>query len=122
MFKIYFSFLDNKIIPANTHLNMPLFIVLRDPEYFEDPDTFKPERFEAENAQSIYPFAYVPFSAGPRNCIGQKYAMLEMKSTISKILRHYELLPLGPDVIPSLSLIMRSKSGTNLGLKPRVYS
>lgn len=97
-------------------------MVLRDPDYFKDPNDFKPERFYGDNAENIFPFAYTPFSAGPRNCIGQKYAMLEMKSVISKILRHYELLPVGPDVVPTLSLILRSKTGMQMGLKPRVYA
>lgn len=113
--------LDGTIIPGDCHLNVPLFVVLRDPDYFQNPNDFKPERFSLENPENIYPFAYTPFSAGPRNCIGQKYAMLEMKSVISKVLRHYELLPIGPEVIPELSLILRSKTGTQMGLKPRKY-
>lgn len=100
---------------------MPLFVVLRDADYFHNPNDFLPERFMGNNDEHIFPFAYVPFSAGPRNCIGQKYAMLEMKSTISKVLRHYELLPLGAEIVPSLSLIMRSTTGVNMGLKPRTY-
>ena len=64
---------------------------------------------------------YVPFSAGPRNCIGQKFAMYEMKSTISKLIRHYELLPLGDEIIKSFTVIMRGAKGVNLGLRKRVY-
>ncbi|KAM7350274.1 uncharacterized protein ACRADG_008889 [Cochliomyia hominivorax] len=114
--------LNGFTIPGDCHLNVPLFVVLRDPDYFQDPNEFKPERFDTENPENIFPFAYTPFSAGPRNCIGQKYAMLEMKSVISKILRHFELLPIGPDVIPQLSLILRSKTGVQMGLKSRVYA
>uniref|UniRef100_A0A1B0AJY5 Cytochrome P450 n=1 Tax=Glossina pallidipes TaxID=7398 RepID=A0A1B0AJY5_GLOPL len=110
-----------KRIPANTNFTLGLFLILRDPNYFEDPDAFKPERFMAENIHKIYPYAYIPFSAGPRNCIGQKFAILEMKSTISKMLRHFELLPLGPEVRPLLNLVLRSVNGCHIGLTPRKY-
>lgn len=95
---------------------------MRDPDYFIDPDVFKPERFSADSAEKINPFAYVPFSAGPRNCIGQKFAILEMKSTISKLLRHFELLPFGEEVRLVMNLILRSSCGINIGLRPRVLS
>ena len=104
---------------------MLLYQTLRDPDYFTNPNEFDPERFNAENTKNsakVDPFAFVPFSAGPRNCIGQKFAMLEMKSTISKMLRHFELLPLGEDVVPVMNLILRSKTGMQLGLKPRIYA
>lgn len=103
-------------------MNILIYAACRDPDYFPNPDSFEPERFIGESSSEKYnPFSYVPFSAGPRNCIGQKFAVLEMKSTISKMLRHYELLPLGDEVLPVMNLILRSATGINLGLKPREY-
>lgn len=107
-----------KRIPAGTNFTVGIYVLLRDPEYFDSPDEFRPERFEADVPQT-HPYAYIPFSAGPRNCIGQKFAMLEMKSTISKLLRHFELLPLGPDPRLSMNIVLRSANGVHLGLKPR---
>ncbi|XP_017054592.2 uncharacterized protein LOC108097066 [Drosophila ficusphila] len=105
-------------IPAGTNFTLGIYVLLRDPEYFENPDEFRPDRFDADVPQT-HPYAYIPFSAGPRNCIGQKFALLEMKSTISKMLRHFELLPLGPDPRHSMNIVLRSANGVHLGLKPR---
>ncbi|XP_065364515.1 cytochrome P450 4d2-like [Calliphora vicina] len=110
-----------KKIPAGTNYTVGIYVSLRDPMYFADPDAFKPERFLDDSTNKINPYAYIPFSAGPRNCIGQKFAILEMKSTISKMLRHFELLPLGPEVRPMMNLILRSANGNHMGLRPRKY-
>lgn len=98
-----------------------IYHALRDPAYFKDPEQFIPERFYSDNIEKINSFAYVPFSAGPRNCAGQKCALLEMKSTISKILRHFELLPFGEDVRPLINLVLVSSNGINMGLQTRLY-
>ncbi|XP_049314871.1 probable cytochrome P450 4d14 [Bactrocera dorsalis] len=115
-------YLDGKLYPANTNVTVMIYHALRDPAYFKEPDQFIPERFYSDNNEKINTFAYVPFSAGPRNCVGQKFALLEMKSTISKILLHYELLPLGEDVRPVMNLVLVSSNGVNMGLKPRLYN
>ncbi|XP_037918316.1 cytochrome P450 4d2-like isoform X2 [Hermetia illucens] len=109
-------------IPTGTELAIPIFIILKDAQSFPDPEKFDPDRHNLENSVAKPdPYAYIPFSAGPRNCIGQKFAMLEMKSTISKVLRHYELLPLGEDPDPVINLVLRSTNGINIGIKPREY-
>lgn len=64
----------------------------RQEELFPEPNTFKPERFEMDyTANKRSPYAFIPFSAGPRNCIGQKFAMLEIKTVLANVLRHYKL-------------------------------
>lgn len=61
---------------------------------FTEPYRFEPERFElSKKSENFNPFQYLPFSAGPRNCIGQKFAQLEIKTVVSKMVRNFEILP-----------------------------
>lgn len=79
-------------IPKDTNVTISPYLMGRDPMIFPNPLVFNPHRFDVETTrEKINPFAYIPFSAGPRNCIGQKFAVYEMKSIICKIVRHFEL-------------------------------
>ncbi|GAB6023573.1 Cytochrome P450 4V2 [Chamberlinius hualienensis] len=78
-------------VPAGTEIVLLLNLIHRDPSVYEDPDTFNPDRFLAENSLNRDPYAFIPFSAGPRNCIGHKFSMMELKVTLSKVLRRFTM-------------------------------
>uniref|UniRef100_A0A182MYK0 Uncharacterized protein n=1 Tax=Anopheles dirus TaxID=7168 RepID=A0A182MYK0_9DIPT len=60
-----------------------------DPKYFSDPKRFDPERFSEENRHKINTGAYLPFGVGPRNCIGSRFALMEVKSVVYYMLKHF---------------------------------
>ncbi|XP_025987298.2 cytochrome P450 4C1 isoform X2 [Solenopsis invicta] len=83
--------LDNNILSKDENVLIPIIFVHRNPEVWPDPLKFDPDRFLPENSKHRNPYAYVPFSAGPRNCIGQKFALLEEKIVLTAILRKWRI-------------------------------
>nr|WKR34930.1 cytochrome P450 CYP4NQ25 [Monolepta hieroglyphica] len=110
----------NSTIPKGQQIIVFPYVIQRNEKYFPNPLEFIPERFLEIDGR--HPYRYIPFSAGPRNCIGQKFAMLEMKSAISNVLRNFELLPAKTDQEMKLApeLILVSKNGIRLSLKKRL--
>ncbi|XP_075157444.1 cytochrome P450 4d1-like isoform X4 [Haematobia irritans] len=117
--------INGKIIPAGTNIGISPLQLGRMEELFPEPNTFKPERFEAGyNTEKVSPYAYIPFSAGPRNCIGQKFAMMEIKTVLANVLRHYEVDYVGnkeEEPLLVAELILRTKDPLMFKIKPRVY-
>lgn len=83
--------INGKPVPVGTELGLNILLLHRDPKIFPCPLKFDPERFCRENAGNRSPFAFIPFSAGPRNCIGQRFALLEEKIILVWLLRQFEL-------------------------------
>ncbi|XP_067213631.1 cytochrome P450 4C1-like isoform X2 [Linepithema humile] len=83
--------LDSYIIPAGTFIHINIYDVHRDPNFWPNPDVFDPDRFLPEKIRNRHFYSYVPFSAGPRNCIGQRFAMLEMKAIIAPLVHNFYL-------------------------------
>ncbi|XP_035918598.1 cytochrome P450 4C1-like [Anopheles stephensi] len=84
---------DGRTIPQGCIANLHIFDLHRDPAQFPDPERFDPDRFLPDRVAARNPFAYVPFSAGQRNCIGQKYALLEVKTVVAYLVLRYRILP-----------------------------
>ncbi|XP_034832774.1 cytochrome P450 4C1-like [Maniola hyperantus] len=92
-----------------TEFTILIFDLHRRSDQFIEPLEFRPERFLKE--PTWHPFSYIPFSAGPRNCIGQKFAMMEMKLAISAVLSKYRLLPVTKpqDIVFTVDIMLRTK-------------
>ncbi|CAK1540092.1 unnamed protein product [Leptosia nina] len=102
--------LSNYQVPKGTMCHIHIYDMHRQESLFKDALKFDPDRFLPENSVGRHPYAYIPFSAGPRNCIGQKFAMMEMKSALSAILMRFKVLPVttSADLEFTADLVLRN--------------
>jgi len=97
------------------------YVMQHNPEYFDQPESFIPERFINNFMKSLPAFAYFPFGGGPRVCIGNHFAMMEEVFVLACIAKRYRI-KLAPDhheVIPLPSLTLRPKNGLRMVLEER---
>jgi cytochrome P450 len=78
-------------IPAGTSVMLSPYLLHRHPKFWKDPEKFLPERFAPEHEAERPRFAYMPFAAGPRHCIGETLALYEMLMHLYKVARRYRL-------------------------------
>ncbi|XP_078674333.1 cytochrome P450 3A8-like isoform X1 [Branchiostoma floridae x Branchiostoma belcheri] len=83
-------------IPKNTLIVIPILGIHYDPERWPEPNKFIPERFTKEEREKRDPYDWQPFGAGPRNCIGMRLAMMELKVGLARVLMKYRIVT-GPD-------------------------
>ncbi|ESO95501.1 hypothetical protein LOTGIDRAFT_160658 [Lottia gigantea] len=109
-------------IPKSMVIMIPLYTLHRDPEYWIDPEDFNPERFSPENKHTINPYAYMPFGAGPRNCVGIRLANLVTKIAIVTLLQNFQFIQTPEtEVKPKLATggFVRPQNGTWLQVRSR---
>jgi cytochrome P450 len=88
--------LGSYLIKRGEEVVLPLYVMQRSPKLFARPDDFWPERWASDEARSLNRYAYLPFSTGPRVCIGQALAQAELRGIITAILARFRLVPLAP--------------------------
>ncbi|GAB6032288.1 hypothetical protein CHUAL_010928 [Chamberlinius hualienensis] len=110
-----------KVPSGATVMVAPIFLH-RDEDHYKDSNIFDPDRFLQENVLERDSFAYIPFSAGLRNCIGQKYAMMEVKVVLSRILRKFKVTTVAEkDLWSNLAgeIVLRPIRGVRVKLEQR---
>uniref|UniRef100_I3MLS5 unspecific monooxygenase n=2 Tax=Ictidomys tridecemlineatus TaxID=43179 RepID=I3MLS5_ICTTR len=76
-------------IRKGTVVMIPSYVLHRDPQHWPEPEEFHPERFSKKNKDSIDPYIYMPFGNGPRNCIGMRFALMNMKLALVKVMQNF---------------------------------
>lgn len=99
--------MGGQLLPEKSSVIISHFMTHRLPEIYHDPDKFKPERWLTLNPS---PYEYIPFSAGPRMCIGATFAMMEMKIVLAMLLQRYRLSPVpNAEINTSIIFLLRAK-------------
>ncbi|XP_050716925.1 cytochrome P450 3A41-like isoform X2 [Eriocheir sinensis] len=110
---------DLTLKPGNI-VEVPIWSLHHDSRYWPDPEAFIPDRFLPENKANIRPFTHLPFGMGPRNCIAMRFALMEAKVALAKVLLEAELEPApGHEelVLESALGLLRSKDGVVVQVK-----
>lgn len=99
-------------IPAGSVLVLPQYLTHRHPDFWPNPEGFDPDRFTEANSAERHRYAYFPFGGGPRKCIGERFAMMEMPLLVAQLIAEFDvqLVP-GRRVEPRPGISLRIKGG-----------
>ncbi|XP_060799046.1 cytochrome P450 3A30-like [Neoarius graeffei] len=113
--------LNGVTIPKETVIVIPAYVLHRDPQLWESPEEFKPERFGHGN--DISPYMFMPFGLGPRNCVGMRFALMIMKVGIVKLLQNFSVETCKETQIPiQLNSLFQPKVPVTLKFIPRTHN
>lgn len=108
-------------IPAQSIVFLSPYIVHRHPDFWQRPNDFWPERFFTSEVQNLPRFAFFPFGGGPRQCIGNNFALMEAQIILATLLQHFSF-SLAPDFVvqPEPVVVLRPKYGMQMLVTPRI--
>ncbi|XP_015114186.1 cytochrome P450 4C1 isoform X2 [Diachasma alloeum] len=108
-------------IPPGSTVALQIYQVHRDPKHWPNPKQFDPDRFLPENSNGRHPYSFIPFSGGLRNCVGQKFAIMEAKIVLTEVLRKWRIKSQKSfeDIEAYTALILRPHSGILMNFYPR---
>jgi cytochrome P450 len=108
------------LVPKGSGVSLAQWVVHRDPRWYDSPDEFRPERWAGDLAKRLPRFAYFPFGGGPRQCIGNSFALMETTLVLATIAQRFRfrLMPEYP-VVPIPSITLRPRYGIKVVLQKR---
>ncbi|KAJ8246249.1 hypothetical protein GJAV_G00265470 [Gymnothorax javanicus] len=109
---------EGRVIPQGNICLVSIYGTHHNPEIWPNPEVYDPSRFDSHNLAGRPSLAFIPFSAGPRNCIGQNFAMAEMRVVVALTIRRFRLTPGKAEVRRLSELILRAEGGLWLQLEP----
>uniref|UniRef100_A0A7N4P318 Cytochrome P450 family 4 subfamily F member 8 n=1 Tax=Sarcophilus harrisii TaxID=9305 RepID=A0A7N4P318_SARHA len=109
---------DGRIIPKGNICLISIFGIHHNPAVWPKPEVYDPHRFDTNNPEKISPLAFIPFSVGSRNCIGQNFALSELKVVLALTLLRFRVLPDKHPVRRKPEIILREENGLRLKVEP----
>ncbi len=107
-------------IPPNTLMVLFTYGVHHSEKLWDNPEAFIPDRFTKENMKKQPAFSYFPFGGGPRLCIGNNFAMMEMQLILTQLIRRYEFeLVENQEIVPQTLITLRPKNGIRVRVRRR---
>ena len=108
------------LVPKGTDVYVPVYAIHRHAQLWNDPNGFDPDRFAPEHGPARPRYAYLPFGAGPRICIGSSFAMMEAAAMLASLITRYQL-SLDPDYKPRMAVrvTLRPARGLMMHLRKR---
>jgi cytochrome P450 len=110
--------LEHQRIPQGERLLYSIYLTHRDPEFWDDPDSFCPERFAAPGSKP--PFAYVPFGGGPRSCIGAAFGQAEARVVIARLLQNHAFELVGTKIRAHMGATLEPRPGVRMRVRKRL--
>jgi len=111
--------LDGYHIPKDSRVMYSIYLTHRDPEYWPNPESFKPERFDRVQGQKPTAYAYLPFGGGPRACVGAAFAQLEVKTVLARLLQTFDLELLSENIRPYMGATLEPHPGVRMRVHHR---
>ncbi|XP_060079022.1 cytochrome P450 4F6-like [Ylistrum balloti] len=112
--------IEGVTLPIGSLIFVNIYAIHYRPDVFPNPREFRPERFLPENTENRHPYAYIPFSAGPRNCIGKNFSTNEQKVILGRILKRFKIvLDDDHEVVPIPLFIVQSRDGIKVRFEER---
>ncbi|MEU4890037.1 MULTISPECIES: cytochrome P450 [Streptomyces] len=109
---------EGRAIPAGAYVYVSPWVTHRHPSYWPQPERFDPERFRPERESGRSRYAWFPLGGGPRSCIGNHFAMLQMKLTVAVLLQRYRFTGVAEEVPLETGVTIRAARSVDCRLAP----